>query len=290
MLTEIFQLLVFPGLLLAALIGFLYQGMIRKLSARMHNRIGPPIWQPLLDFFKLMAKEGIKPRGAGLLFTLMPILAFSSTMTVIFLVPIGGLQFIGFPGNLLVAIYLLILSSLLYALAGWASSSPFGSIGAIREITQLFAYEFPFIVSLLTIGFLTRFMIAPFLAWQFPMAAFAFLASLQGKLALPPFHIPDAEQEIVAGPLTEYSGSRLALFRLAEAVRLFVLISLGVVFLFGGGSLPLFFAKSLILLLVLTFIRSIFARIKIDQSLRLFWFIIGPLAVIDFIRALVGIY
>jgi len=141
MLIEIFQLLVFPGLFFAALIGLLYEGILRKLSAHMHNRVGPPIWQPVLDFFKLMMKESIKPRRATLLFTLVPILAFSSVITVIFLVPIGGFQLIAFPGNLLIAIYLLILTSLLYALAGWASSSPFGSVGSIREITQLFAYE-----------------------------------------------------------------------------------------------------------------------------------------------------
>lgn len=290
MLIEIFQLLIFPGLVCAALIGFIYEGILRKLSARMHHRVGPPIWQPLLDFLKLMLKERIRPRDAGPLFVLVPVLAFASIITVIFLVPIGGLCLISFPGNILVAIYLLILFSLLYALAGWASSSPFGSLGSIREVTQLFAYEFPFIVSLLTIGILTRFTINPFLAWQFPLAIFAFLAGLQGKLALPPFHIPDAEQEIVAGPLTEYSGSGLGLFLLARAIKVFVLISLGVVFLFGGGNILLFFVKSLILLLVLTFVRSVFARIRIDQALKLYWFVIGPLAVIDFIRALVGIY
>jgi len=290
MLIEIFQLLVFPGLLLAALIGFLYEGISRKLAARMQSRVGPPVWQPILDFFKLMMKENIKPKNASILFTLVPVFAFSSIITVVFLVPIGGFSLISFQGNLIVAIYMIIFSSLLYALAGWASPSPFGTIGSIREITQLFAYEFPLIISLLTIGVLTQFTITPFLAWQFPLTIFAFLASLQGKLGLPPFHIQDAEQEIVAGPLTEYSGSRLALFSLARAIRLFVMISLGTVFLFGGGGLLLFFIKSLILLLLLTFVRSVFARIRIDQSLRLYWFVIGPLAVIDFVRALTGIF
>jgi NADH-quinone oxidoreductase subunit H len=290
MLIEIFQLLVFPGLFLAALIGLLYEGILRKLSAHMHNRVGPPIWQPVLDFLKLMLKEGIKPDRATILFTLVPILAFSSIITVVFLIPIAGLQLMAFPGNLIVAIYLLILSSLLYALAGWASSSPFGSVGSIREITQLFAYEFPLIVSLLTIGVLTSFTITPFLAWQFPFTIFAFLCSIQGKLSLPPFHIPEAEQEIVAGPLTEYSGPRLGLFYLARAIRLFVLVSLGSVFLFGGGDLLLFFIKSLGLLLVIAFIRTVFARIRIDQALRLYWFIIGPLAIIDFVRVLAGIF
>jgi NADH-quinone oxidoreductase subunit H len=290
MLIEIFQLLVFPGLLLAALIGFLYEGILRKLLAHMHNRVGPPIWQPVLDFFKLMLKDSIRPTRASALFTLLPILAFSSVITVVFIIPIGGFQLIAFTGNLLVAIYLLIFSSLLYALAGWASSSPFGSIGSIREITQLFAYEFPLIVSLLTIGVLTQFTITPFLALHFPLTVFAFLCGLQGKLAHPPFHIPEAEQEIVAGPLTEYSGSRLALFQLARAIKLFVLISLGVVFLFGGGNILLFFIKSLGLLLVLAFVKAVFARIRIDQALRLLWFIIGPLALIDFIRVLVGLY
>jgi len=291
MIDLMFQLLVFPGMVSACLVGLLYEGIARKLTARMQNRVGPPIWQPFFDWFKLMFKENITPRsGTGFLLTLCPVAAFAVSLTLVIFIPISGHALAYFRGNLLVFIYLSIMLSLSWAMAGFASGSPFGSVGSIREITQMFAYEFPFVVSLLTIGMVTDFTIKPFLAWQFPLATLALLVSLQGKLNLPPFHIPDAEQEIVAGPLVEYSGARLGMFSLARAAGLFAFISLGAVLFFGGAGFPMFWAVSFALLVLVTVIRTIFARIRIDQSFRLFWLVIGPLSVIDMLRALAGLY
>ncbi len=291
MINEIFQILIFPGLLGAIGFGFFYEGLFRKITAHMHNRIGPPVWQPLLDWVKLMLKENINPEHAEkILFTLSPIISLASALTVIFFIPIGNFHLISFTGDLFLVIYLLSLSTICFAFAGFSSSSPFGSLGAIREITQFFAYEFPFIISLVIVGLFTGFKTLPFFAWQFPLATIAFLCSLQGKISLPPFHIPDAEQEIVAGPLTEYSGSRLAMFSLAKAIRLWVLISLTTVLFFGGGSLILFFAKSLIILFLLIVMRVIFARLRIDQSFKFYFWFLGPLALLDFVRVLFGYY
>ncbi len=287
----LFQALVFPGFIASFVIGFLYAGIVRKIAAHMHHRIGPPVWQPFLDFVKLMSKENITKKGSvDFLMTFSPVISFASMLTVIAFVPVAGSGMLSFGGSVFVVIYLLVMSSAFLALAGFATGNPFGSVGSIREITQLVSYEFPFIVSLITVGFLTGFEIVPYFALHFPFAFFAFLAGVLGKLSLPPFHIPEAEQEIVAGPLTEYSGPRLAMFELARAVGFWVLISLGAVFFLGAGDLVTFAVNSLALLAVLIVFRVIFARLRISSAFRLYWFVIGPLAVIDLVRVVAGFY
>jgi NADH-quinone oxidoreductase subunit H len=291
-LQEIFQALVFPGFLAAFVIGFFYMGIMRKAAARMHNRVGPPLWQPFLDFFKLMSKENITTKNTmSSLATFCPLVSFAALLTVALFIPIAGASgIVPFEGSLFVVISFLVLSSVFLALSGFAAGSPFASIGGIRELTQLFAYEFPFIISMVTAGVFTGFRVVPFSSLAFPFALFAFFAGVLGKLSLPPFHIPEAEQEIVAGATTEYSGTRLALFELTKAAGFWVLISLGAV-LFLGADGPLSFAAySLGILAMLIIFRVIFARVQIAQAFRLYWFIIGPLAVIDLVRAIIGLY
>lgn len=291
MFDMLLQALVFPGFLAAFIIGFLYLGIARKVAAHMQHRVGPPVWQPFLDFFKLLSKENIQTKDSvGFLMTLCPIVSFASLLTVIIFIPVAGFGMVSFPGSVFVVIYFLIMSSAFIALAGFATGNPFGSVGAVREITQLISYEFPFIVSLITIGYLTGFEIVPYFSLHFPFAFFAFLTGVLGKLSLPPFHIPEAEQEIVAGPLTEYSGPRLAMFGLSRAVGFWVLISLGAVFFLGAGDIVMFAVNSLALLLVLIIFRVVFARLRISNAFRLYWFVIGPLAIIDLVRAVVGFY
>jgi NADH-quinone oxidoreductase subunit H len=291
MIQEIIYLLVFPGLVAAGAIGLLYEGIVRKITARMQSRVGPPVWQPFFDWLKLMSKENITPKnGVGFAMTICPVIAFSAALSAVVFVPVAGVYLALFPGNLLVVIYFLAIYTLALAAAGWASGSPLGSVGAIREVTQLFAYEFPLIVSLLTIGVMTGFAVMPFLALHFPLAFFAFIVSAMGALSLPPFHVPDAEQEIVGGPLVEYSGPRLGMFSLAKAVKFWALVSIGAVMFLGGGPLEWFFLKSLALVVLIAVVKSVFGRLRIDQSFRFFWLIVGPVALIDLIRALFGIW
>jgi len=287
----LFQALVFPGFAAAFIIGFFYMGVMRKAAARMHHRVGPPLWQPFLDFFKLMSKENITTKASlGLMATLCPIVSFAAMLTVIIFVPIAGFQLVTFPGSLFVVIYFLVMASAFFAIAGFAAGNPFASVGSIREITQLFAYELPFIISLVTIGLLTGFQIVPFSALAFPFTFAAFMLGVLGKLSLPPFHIPEAEQEIVAGPTTEYSGPRLALFELAKAAAFWVLISLAAVMLLGADGIVSFALDSLALLALLVICRVVFARLRIAQALRLYWFVLAPLALIDLVRVMIGMY
>ncbi len=291
MISGLFHALFFPGFLSAIILGLIYEGIIRKLAARMQSRIGPPIWQPFLDFVKLMSKENIEPRNSiGFMMTLCPLVTFASALTVLLFLPAGGLSFLSFGGDLFVVICFLIMGGVFFAIGGFSTGSPFGSVGSIREIIQIFSVELPFIISLLTVGCLTGFRVQPFLAWQFPLALFAFLVSMQAKLSLPPFHIQEAEQEIVAGPMTEYSGPRLAMHELSRGVMLWTMISLGAVLFMGASSLPSFALSSVVLLLLAIVVRVIFSRIRIEQSLRLLWFVVGPLAVIDLARVALGLF
>ncbi|MBN2101544.1 MAG: NADH-quinone oxidoreductase subunit H [Candidatus Aenigmarchaeota archaeon] len=288
MLPEIFSVLIFPGLLSAIIIGLLYEGIGRKITARMQHRRGPPIYQPFFDWIKTMTKENITPKaGNSFLMTLCPIVSFAAAVSAIIFVPVTGFS-IGFEGNVFVFLYFLLISVVFLAVAGFATGSPFGVIGSMREVMQIIAYELPFIISVITLGFISGFQIVAFSAFYLPFTVFGFMLGILGKLGLPPFHIPEAEQEIVEGPMTEYTGPRLGMFQLSHAALVWVLISSAVVMIFGGGNIIEFFIKSLLILIVLMFIKNVFSRAKINQAFKFYWLVVMPLVLIDLVRVLTG--
>lgn len=292
----ILEALLYPGLAFMLLMSFLYSGMLRKVAARMQNRIGPPIWQPLLDFLKLLGKEDIVPEQAKPGFTLWPFVAAASVMVAGLMIPMGGSLALPFESNVLIIFYFLAMSSVALCLSGFSSSNPFAIVGSVRKITQAVGYEFPFLVSILVPAFFAGSMNpltissiqsgGPWIAGLFPFAFIAFLVALLAKTETPPFHVPGAHQEIVAGYYTEYTGTRLAFIELAHYVKLFALIALGVALFMGGSPDMLsFLVKSLALLFTATLARTVFARLRIDHVLRLAW-LFGAVALIDLVRVL----
>jgi len=123
----------------------------RKLIARFQNRVGPRWFQPLADFIKLLAKEEIIPAAVNpALFISLPIVALAAALTATLYVPMFGLQpAYGFPGDLVVTLYLLSLMTLCIGLAGANTKDRFSLIGATRALTQLFSYEAPFLLAML---------------------------------------------------------------------------------------------------------------------------------------------
>lgn len=289
--ADLFTLLFYPGIAFMLALSFIYGGILRKLASRMQSRIGPPILQPFYDFLKLLQKEDIRPEAAGAGFDLWPAVAIGSVLLSGLLVPVAGILPLGFSGDIILFIYFFSLGSIAIFLSGLASQNPFSSVGSSRGLIQLISYELPLIISLavpalyyhsISLSSMAAGTAPLFMAFPFAFAAY-FVAMLAGA-ELPPFHIPGAHQEIVAGPLTEYSGTKLAFLELAYLVKAFVLISLGVaVFLGGSGDVLAFLLKSLILLAVLAVFRAGFARLRIGQAFRLCW-LFGALAVIDLIR------
>jgi NADH-quinone oxidoreductase subunit H len=297
LIQELTRLFIFPGFFFALFLGLLYLGIDRKLVARLQNRIGPPIWQNFIDFVKLMSKETIRPGLASGFFLASPMVSFASLLTLTLALPLlGSVVFTNFD-NVILIIYLLLLSSVFIAFAGFSSGNPFSVIGSMRKITQVIAVEFPFLVALFTATIvasslsLTQIMSFQtqnsYLALTIPLSAIAFLISVQGALHRTPFDIPDAKQEIVAGMYTEYSGAGLALFELIHALKFFILISLTVILFFGGAStLWIFLLKFLSIGLLLTLLRAIFSRLRLEQMFKFYWLLIGPIALIDLLRVM----
>ncbi len=297
---SLLYLLIFPGGLFLIAMGLVYEWADRKLVAQFQNRYGPRWFQPLADTIKLLAKEEITPAGvsAGLFFAL-PIVALAAALTASLNVPMFGFQpSFSFQGDLIVAMYLLSLMTLCMGLAGANTNDRFSLVGATRTLTQMFSYEAPFMLALLGPAIMAG-------SWNIreinayagsnlwmivtlPIGAVVAIVGLMGKLELPPFDAPEAETEIVSGALTEYSGRGLALFHLGKNVELVIGLTLVSAFYLGGISNPLFFIlKTLALLLVTAGLQSLFARLRIDQTVGMWWRLGALLALLQLLVLIV---
>jgi NADH-quinone oxidoreductase subunit H len=296
-------LLLFPGGLFLLNAGLIYEWIDRKLVARFQNRIGPRWFQPLADTIKLLAKEEIIPAGVhkGLFITL-PVVALTGALTAALYTPLFGFApAYGFEGDLVVTLYLLSIMTLCMGLAGANTVSRFSLIGATRALTQMFSYEAPFLLALLgpamaagtwEIGKINVF--ASENLWLIlaqPIGFVVAVVGLMGKLELPPFDAPEAETEIVAGALTEYSGRGFALFRLGKNVELVVGLTLVTAFYLGGLSNPIVFVlKTAALFLIVAGLQSLFARLKIDQTVGLWWRVGALMALFQLLAIILGRY
>lgn len=300
-LPPIVSLLFFPGGIALLVGGLVYEFVDRKLVARFQNRIGPRWFQPLADVIKLLAKEEVIPAGVikGL-FVGLPIVALTAIFTAALSVPMFGFKpAYGYQGDLVVAVYLLSLMTLCTGLAGANTEDRFSLVGATRALTQMFSYEAPFLLALLGPAIaLGTWSIGQINAgagsnlWFILAQPFGFVAALiglMGKLELPPFDAPEAETEIVAGALTEYSGRGLALFRIGRDIELLIGLTLIASFYLGGLANPFdFLWKTLILLLVTAGLQSMFARLRIDQTVGLWWRIGSIMVILQLVAIVIG--
>lgn len=280
---DILRFLVFPGGLFLLLAGLIYEWFDRKLLAQLQNRIGPRWFQPIADAVKLLAKEEIIPDGSDRrLFVFLPIAALAGGLTAALYVPIMGFApAFNFAGDLIVTLYLLSLLTLCMGLAGSNTMDRFSLVGATRTFTQLFSYEAPFMLALLgpalvagswQINEITAYTENHWLVLTQPLGFIVVIIGLMGKLELPPFDAPEAETEIVAGALTEYSGRGLALFRLGKGVEMVVGLTLVAAFYLGGVGNPLLFlVKTLALLVIVAVLQAVLARLRIDQTVGIWW-------------------
>ncbi|MBE2198960.1 MAG: NADH-quinone oxidoreductase subunit H [Anaerolinea sp.] len=281
--TSVAALLLFPSGLFLLLSGLAYEWADRKLLAQFQNRVGPRWFQPLADVVKLLAKEEVTPEGVnGRLFIALPIIALTGSLTAALYVPLFGLPpAYSFPGDLIVTLYLLSVLTLCMGVAGANTLDRFSLVGATRALTQLFSYEAPFLLALLgpavaagswQISEIAAYADGRYLLFVQPIGFIVAMIGLMGKLELPPFDAPEAETEIVAGALTEYSGRGLALFRLGKGVEMVIGLTLVAAFYLGGVANPLLFLlKTLALLLVMVVMQALLTRLRIDQTVGLWW-------------------
>jgi NADH-quinone oxidoreductase subunit H len=298
----------FFGFLLTAIIGLLASWIDRKVTAKVQYRVGPPILQPLIDIVKLLGKETLIPTGSSkITFLMAPVIGLASVILVSTLLWINNIYPAkSFLGDLIVVLYLLVIPSISIIMGGFASRNPLASLGASREMKLVLGYELPFILAILVTviksGFTFRLgEILTFQAqngafvrsWSGTLALIVAIICMQAKLALVPFDIPEAETEIVGGPLIEYSGSGLAIYRLMKNMLMFTVPFFLIIVFMGGlrlDGIHLLYGvlKYIGLVALMTVIRNTNPRVRIDQAVKFFWGPMTIIAIIAIILALLG--
>ena len=287
------------------------------------NRVG--FWgvlQTVADALKLLCKENITPKGVNrFLFNLAPILIFIPVMIALGLIPYSAeFTFMNFQTNLLILIIIGTLPVLCILLAGWASNNKYSLFGAMRNVSQILAYELPVAFTALSIMVLassmnlTQITLAQssklgILGWfAFPCFigfVIMFICTL-AELNRCPFDLPEAESELICGYNTEYSGMRFAMLYLSEYGMLFAnALLLSILFLGGylspfGKYLSTFifpenisgimiyfeqafwlFAKSFALIFIVIWIRATLPRMAAFDLLKFSWTILLPVSILN---------
>jgi len=300
--------------------------VIADIQARLGpNRVGPfGVIQPIADAVKLIFKEDILPKSSDrLLYALAPAMLMVPAILAISVIPIGGtvtigarsfsLQILGAyksPGltvpELDAGILLVLAFSSLgvygVVLSGWASGSKYSMLGGMRSSAQMLSYELPLGVSLLGVIVLggslkltdivaaQREMGVWFIAPQLTAFIVFFISGLS-ETNRAPFDLPEAEQELIGGYHTEYSGFRFAMFFMAEYLSMVTISALAVTFFLGGWHVPFFdvvwlgpvwfAAKLMVLLYIFVWVRGTLPRVRYDQLMRIGWKAMLPIAVIN---------
>jgi len=296
------------GFVLTAITGLIASWIVRKVSALVQYRVGPPVMQPFTDVLKLLGKEQLIPEQANrFIFSLAPLVALSSVIllsTMLWRIALHKSTY--FAGDVIVILYLLVMPSLALILGASASASPHASIGSAREIKLLISYELPLLIAFVIVlvkatGKLeqTQLLSLAAISGLKPIMSIsgflAFLASIlciQAKLGLTPFDMAEAETELSGGVLIEYSGPLLAIWKLAQAMML-ISMPLFIVELFFGGFSPSIYAgivKFVIVFVLLILIKNTNPRMRIDQAMKFFWYYCSPVLVIAMVLALIGNY
>ena len=281
LLTALARFLIFPGLLFAVPAAWMVLWLERKSVALLQQRIGPPFGQPFFDFIKLLGKE--TPPRSGLNGTLMrawPLIAVSASLGAVGLLPVLPTHG-GFEGDLILLLALMEIPAICLIIAGFSSRSLFGEIGSAREAVLLISYNLVFLMAIVSIAVsqhsfrLESLAAGPLSAWRY-LGLLAILICLPAKLHINPFSLPNAEQEIYAGPMTEYAGFELALWQLSHGLEW--IAGVGLVAALAVPPSTYFWLDVIsvlfvgfVLVLVLSLGAAATARLAIDTTVRFYW-------------------
>jgi formate hydrogenlyase subunit 4 len=278
------------NLALAILIAPLLDGLRRKITARLQNRVGPPVMQSWYDVLKLFSKEVIFPESGGILFVMVPVLTlvlslamFATMSTVTAQSPIldGGIVFIE----------LVVLSAFTFALAGSASGNPYGVVGGSREVILATVVEPSMIASLVSLVMLRGSTTLDYSASGYvaliPLlfSGLAYFLCLLAESGRTPFDVAEAESEITGGPLIEFSGPSLGTLKLGQYLRNLALCSIPAFYIsalvspglngvgYSVAVVIVYLASLIICTLVLSLAESLNARFRLLEASRFYGFV-----------------
>jgi len=302
--TIVYFVLIVLGILI---LGLITSWIDRKVTARIQARIGPPWFQPLADILKLLGKETLIPDEASrYVFLLAPLFGLAGVALAAGLLGYVMLQpEVGFLGDVVVLVYLLIIPAIALIIGASSTGNPLAIVGASREMKLILGYELPYLIVIATVilksGLDIR--LANIIGaqsingWNLCSISgiigfIVLLLSTQAKLGLVPFDMPEAEQEIMGGIITEYSGPPLAMIKVTKMMLLAVLPLFMVTLLMGGIhlqgiSILWSVLKYVGIIVLIVLIRNTNPRVRIDHAVKFFW---GPLTILAIIGLVLGIY
>jgi NADH-quinone oxidoreductase subunit H len=295
---------------------FAYSTLLeRKLLGRMQLRYGPNrtgpfgLLQPIADLMKLIRKESFAPATAvDLLYISAPAMSAATALAAFAVIPFGegwhvwnydiSGQIVDVPISLILIFALGSLGIYGFIVGGWASDSKYSLLGSMRTCAQLVSYEVALAISVLGVIIMAGSLSLTEIVEQQSQSVWYALPQVVGlgvffiagiaETNRPPFDLPEAETELVAGYQTEYSGMRFGLFSMAEYINMIVLSSLAVTLFFGGWLGPWaplgplwFFLKLLILICIFIWLRATLPRLRYDQLMDFGWKVLLPVATIN---------
>ncbi|MES1246335.1 MAG: NADH-quinone oxidoreductase subunit NuoH [Actinomycetota bacterium] len=294
---------------------FAYLTLIeRKVMGRMQLRYGPNragpfgLLQPIADLVKLIRKEAFAPSSAvDVPYIIAPVISAFTALAAFAVIPFGpgwtvnGWYINGEVANVSIGLILVFALGSVgiygFIVGGWASESKFSILGTMRTCAQLVSYEVSLALSVLGVVILGRSLSLPeiihrqgeFLPFVVPQLVGLVIFFIGGtaETSRAPFDLPEAEQELVAGYHTEYSGMRWGLFQMAEYINLITLSGLMVTLFFSGWHGPWhlgpiwFVLKLLAVLFVFIWMRTTLPRLRYDQLMRFGWKVLLPVATVN---------
>jgi NADH-quinone oxidoreductase subunit H len=287
----------------------------RKLLGRMQQRYGPNragpfgLLQPIADLVKLIRKESFFPQTAvGLLYIGAPVISAATALAAFSVIPFGegwhvwrydiSGEIVDVPISLIFIFALGSLGVYGFIVGGWASDSKYALLGSMRTCAQLVSYEVALALSVLGVVLMSGSLsLTDIVAKQQDTIWFAvpqifgllvFFAAGTAETNRPPFDLPEADTELVAGYHTEYSGMRFGLFSMAEYVNMITLSGLCVTLFFGGWLGPWaplgplwFLLKVLALIFLFIWLRATLPRLRYDQLMAFGWKVLLPVATVN---------
>ncbi len=272
-------------ILLAFTVGMTYGGFVRKITARIHNRVGPPWYQNFIDAFKLFSKT--TAINHGIMQHLGPAFVMVSSIVALMFIPVlnngGWFTNLNFDGDLVFLLYIMVFGPLGMALGAGQTGNPNSAIGVTRGLSQMVGFEVPWVMAL--VALMVQFDTTSIVdlmdiqqetgTWIMFSSPFAFIAAVLASLGMfrySPFDIVGAPTELASGPVSENGGKYLFTMMSSGSIFAFVKLVLYVdIFMGGADNLIVLVVKTFALYMIPVLYGIVSPRYRTEQSIKFFW-------------------